>query len=340
MTLQTSGRISLGNINDEEGASHTAGISLGNGAGRGMLGIPTGTVKLSDYYNKTFRAVKRLSLSGSYNPPVNLFSWATQLARVPGKTDFILTVSTGSTLNAALYGNGFAIDTGTGWTAGDTITIYNYGTITGRGGSGALAGYSNSVKNAPQSGQPGEAGIKFQWPTTVYNYGIIGGGGGGGGATYPVIQVNYNSNVGYIYYVGVNGGGGGGGGNCYSNFSGYAFGDSAQPGGPTAGGDGQYFTNISPYAGQFGSAAWGHGGAAGVSGGSGASQPNEGYPWPGAGGGGGLGASGGSGGSAASYPGYLVGGPGSAGGAGGAATIGANTYATWAVTGTRYGTIG
>jgi hypothetical protein len=53
MTLQSSGSISLGQVNTELGRSATATISLGESAVRTLAGIASGTISLSDLYGKS-----------------------------------------------------------------------------------------------------------------------------------------------------------------------------------------------------------------------------------------------------------------------------------------------
>ena len=53
MTLQSSGAISLGNVNTELGRSATATISLGETAVRTLAGVPSGTISLSNLYGKS-----------------------------------------------------------------------------------------------------------------------------------------------------------------------------------------------------------------------------------------------------------------------------------------------
>lgn len=53
MTLQSSGPISLGNVNTELGRSATATISLGETAVRTLAGVPTGPISLSNLYGKS-----------------------------------------------------------------------------------------------------------------------------------------------------------------------------------------------------------------------------------------------------------------------------------------------
>lgn len=53
MTLQSSGAISLGNVNTELGRSSTATISLGETAVRALAGVSSGAIALSNLYGKS-----------------------------------------------------------------------------------------------------------------------------------------------------------------------------------------------------------------------------------------------------------------------------------------------
>lgn len=53
MTLQSSGAISLGNVNTELGRSSTAAISLGETAVRTLAGVSSGAIALSSLYGKS-----------------------------------------------------------------------------------------------------------------------------------------------------------------------------------------------------------------------------------------------------------------------------------------------
>ena len=53
MTLQSSGAISLGNVNTELGRSSTAAISLGETVVRTLAGVSSGAIALSNLYSKS-----------------------------------------------------------------------------------------------------------------------------------------------------------------------------------------------------------------------------------------------------------------------------------------------
>jgi hypothetical protein len=101
-----------------------------------------------------------------------------------GVANVTVTVNSG----VVVYGSGFntttlsyytAMDTGTGWASGSTITLINNGTISGQPGFGAGG---VSAVSAGNPGGTGYIGLAAQTPITITNNGIIAGGGGGGGS--------------------------------------------------------------------------------------------------------------------------------------------------------------
>jgi hypothetical protein len=302
MALPASGNISLNQVNVELGLTATAQIGMNDAAVRTLFGKASGAVSMSDGYGKSNRVAIALTIPANTQNYEILFELDNTYS--PGKTDVTLTINSGVVVGsvATIYP---ALDTGTGWTSGDTVKIINNGYIVGCGGIGGNAG--NSTNGSP--GNSGGTALQFQYATSITNNGVIGGGGGGGGG-----GVN-----GYA----TGGGGGGGAGNLVGSGGSGGF-QNGQNGTLTSGGNGGN-SNSNPGTG-------GTGGSAGVAG-QNISATNTGVTAAG-GGGGGLGANGGAGATA----GYLqkVGGD---GGFAGAATSGAATYATWVVTGTRYGAI-
>lgn len=63
MTLQSSGAISLANVNTELGRSSTASISLGETAVRNLAGVASGAIALSNLYGKSNSPSNTISLS-------------------------------------------------------------------------------------------------------------------------------------------------------------------------------------------------------------------------------------------------------------------------------------
>lgn len=85
-----------------------------------------------------------------------------------------------------------------------TIVVDPGGIIVGKGGAGGLGAPSGVCGCI--AGSPGAAGgpaLRLEYPTTVLNYGLIGGGGGGGGGG--------GAECSYIWNASAGGGGGGAG---------------------------------------------------------------------------------------------------------------------------------
>lgn len=296
MAVQSSGSISLSDINVELENSPTQIISLNDTRVRTLLNVPAGTISLSDAYGKSNRA--QINYIISSNSQQLSLSPTTFTNYVAGKSDITITVNSGvyvwsdSTSVAGLTING-------GLNAGDTLKLVNNGYIIGKGGQGSNGGNLPS----PQTSAGGNGGPALSILTNLIidnlSY-IAGGGGGGSGGKYAQVS-------------GVSGGGGGGagggnGGNGINNGgfpngsggSGGSLGNSGGNGGGAggAGGGGR----ILPGTGGSSASGGGAGGGGGHSGfaASGGSSNNSGESvsgtnatYGGAAGGGGWGASGG-----------------------------------------------
>lgn len=95
---------------------------------------------------------------------------------VAGNTDFTLTINSGIFVSSSSTGS-YALTIDNSWSAGDTVTIINNGTIIGRGGNGGDGGRGNV-------GFPGAGGgpaILAQFAVAITNNSRVSGGGGGGG---------------------------------------------------------------------------------------------------------------------------------------------------------------
>lgn len=168
-------------------------------------------ISFSSFYGTTDRVALALQISGEekdYNIYSNLPAGYVQHA-----TD--LTVTIGS--NALVGSNstsGYALDTGTGYSSTDTLTIINNGTIIGRGGNGGNGGnarYNNETSTtAGTAGTDGGHAFRAQFACTFTNNGSLHGGGGGGpgeGGSWSTID---NPKIGAV--PSASGGQGGGGG--------------------------------------------------------------------------------------------------------------------------------
>jgi hypothetical protein len=318
MALQSSGAISINNINVELGLSGTTSSSLGQASFRALAGVASGAISMSNFYGRSNRA------SASYTYSANQTSAVAVQASglsgyVAGGTDITITVNAGVYLSSPSTGSAALRIYGA--TSGDTITLVNNGYIMGCGGDG---GNGTTI-----GGTNGGPAISIEFPITINNTNgsaYIGGGGGGGGAGDCGLTgggggagggVGGNNNagapgggqsqtqagigsvgpsggfIGNSIAVAGTGGGAGGGGGSYST--------TAKGGSSTGagGGGGRIFPGDGGQTAQLGVT---YPGGVGGGGNSAGSSSSNGY---GGGGGGGWGASGGQGGGGCSsiYPG-------------------------------------
>lgn len=267
MTLPT-GTISFNQINTELGRTATAQLSLNDAAARTLAGVgSSGTISMNHLQGKSHRLTFWVTIS---TPTTSAFFHASLLTGyIAGLSDVTLFVNAGVLVNAgetvyqALWITGFS--------AGDTFSLVNNGTIAGRGGN-ATTTFGHGLS--------GGVAIKLDISITISGSGYIGGGGGAGGALSATQS----------------GGGGAGGGLAANNYGGN--GGWTIPGVGGAGGR-DYSGNNIVQAGQNGTAGGGgagnnrggDGGSGGAAGGNGVQ--GGGSTTKGGGGGGGWGASGG-----------------------------------------------
>lgn len=235
-----------------------------------------------------------------------------------GSTPINLTVTVNSGVSVYAPNPGAsAFFTGSPYPSGSTLTLLNYGTIMGGGGNGGAGGSANGTNNTYTAGGAGFGGGPALYAVasiTVYNYGTIAGGGGGGGGGAAA----GNTPDGKGSYMGAGGGGGGGRpfgvGGAAGFASGGTYGNTTSQ---TAGGTGTLTTagaggNRGVIGSAVGAGVGGAGGALGSNGSNGLT-PDQGYVNLGQ-----------------SSPGT--------GGAQGSYVLG-NGFVTWAVAGTRLGSI-
>ena len=184
MALNGSGPISLGGATSgqsialELGQSATGQISLNDTNVRTLAGVASGAIIMpTNFWGKANRVTINLTIS-SNTQNFNIYNNLWYYGYVAGKSDVILTINSGVVVGSSSTGS-YALDTGTGWTSGDTIKIINNGYIVGRGGNG---GVGNADYNTSAPGTAGGPALRFQFATSVQNNSIIGGGGGGGGS--------------------------------------------------------------------------------------------------------------------------------------------------------------
>lgn len=254
MTLQTTGAISLSNIQTEFGGSNPISLNEYYAGGgyvpAGTSGVPSsGTISINQFYGKSnvFNFNPTIS-SSTYN--YNLKSAAiaagwNQTTPLIANVTVAAGVVIGSTSTAA------AFDTSSGYPSGSSLalTIQSGAYISGKGGNGANYG--------PNNGAPGGLALWAQVGIKITNNGTIQGGGGGGGAG----QSPWGGGGGGGGQVGGTGGIGGG----YDDGQG----PNGRPGTLTAGGiGGFYYGGAGGNPGQNGSnsptTGVGYGGAAGA----------------------------------------------------------------------------
>ena len=186
MTLQTSGAISLSQINVELKRSATATISLNDIAVRQLLKKSSGTISMQDAYGKSaeIRFVNTVARTS-----INIFT----LMGSPTTADrYVFENNAEINANTASY----ALRTGV-FPAGSTLTIINNGYIRGTGGAGSSA-------VATPGGAGGDAIIIDMACSIDNTNGYIFAGGGGGGSAQRASS--YDSS----HYIRAGGGGGAG----------------------------------------------------------------------------------------------------------------------------------
>ena len=317
MALQTSGAISLANIQTEFGGSNPIAISEYYGA---AAGVPTsGTIAISHFYGKSSQFSFTIS-SDTTNASLSTLATA---AGWDGSSALVATINSGVYVYSTSTGTP-ALTVSGSYPAG--VSLINNGYIVGMGGTG---GYGYSGTNYPNYGHAGYSGggaLSVSSAISITNNGTIAGGGGGGGGGGTKWRSAKPDGYG-------SGGGGGGGRSGKSNSSGGPRGYQKTTGIVVSWGS----------AGSSGTVSSAGGGGSGTHARYSVFQPSsEEYAYydsyGGAGGaGGGWGSNGSSGSAGSGTSANYSSGPGG-GGAGGYAVSG-NSNVTWNVTGTRLGAV-
>lgn len=275
MALQSTGAISLGDVEGEFGGSAPTSISEYYDADTGVPA--SGEISLSDFYGTSARATVTLTISSGTNN-YNIYTQASaDAAYDAGKTDVTLTVNAnvGSTSTSNP-----AIDTGV-FASGDTVKIINNSRIMGKGGVGGAGGAGSSNPTAGSNGGNGGTAIKLQFPITLDNQDRINGGAGGGGGGGAAYGRNYDGKFNRTASAGGGGGGGGAGRTVTAGGSGGGGNGTGSNGATStnlnggAGGSGGAYTNLpaSAYGGDGGNG--GNQGANGSNGSSGSATGNQ-----------------------------------------------------------------
>ncbi len=253
MALPASGAISLNDVNVELGNTATVQIDMNSAAVRGLFGVASGAISMSDGYGKS--SVFDLIISSNVSN-ANLATLATA-AGWDGTSELTATLNSGiycsstSTGTPALTING---------SFPNGVTFTNNGTIVGMGGRGG-----NATPAFPNGGLVGGLALSVSSAVSITNNGIIAGGGGGGGAggrnTVTISKSSYT----------FSGGGGGGGRSSLTNSAGGSGGNSSPWSPAAAGGAGTISAAGAGSAGQTGAgysgaSSGGNGGGWGASG--------------------------------------------------------------------------
>jgi hypothetical protein len=257
MALQSSGSISLGDVNVELQRNRSSRLSLNDPDVRLLAKKSSGVVKMSDLYGSSYLFTATIATN---QQELNLAAWA-QAAGWNGVSPATITINP----DVYIWSDNTAVAALTTGTFPRGLIIINNGLIMGRGGNGGT-GYPLG-NGLPPDGIPGNQPGQAGGPAILLNSNItlqqtavawIGGGGGGGGGSE--------------WGGGGGGAGGGTGGNQYYRGSG-----GGGAGGAVGG------------AGSNGNSVWGAGYGAGGSGGGqgGSGESNRGTDDCGAGGGGG-----------------------------------------------------
>jgi hypothetical protein len=149
------------------------------------------------------------------------YDWNMRAAAISAGWDQVMPLRMTATVNSGVVigsnsTSTAALNTGSSFPAGSTLTLINNGYIVGRGGEGGRGGGDGGGGGAGTGGYAGGPALNAQYPLSVTNNGTIGGGGGGGGGAAPFVYGAYNSQGQISNYFGVCGGGGGGGAGRYA----------------------------------------------------------------------------------------------------------------------------
>lgn len=205
MALQSSGAISISNINTEIGRASNATSSLNETAIRGLAGKSSGTIALSDFYGKSnaqFIDASGGNISYDGNYKIHTFN----------STDSFVVTNSGNSAGS----NTIEVLIVAGGGGGGSGINYN-----GGGGAGGVLYYGSETSSSSSGTAKSPNGVALS--TNVGSYVITVGGGGA-----PNANGQNSSAFGYIAIgggrgantyggTGQSGGSGGGGGPIYGN---------------------------------------------------------------------------------------------------------------------------
>lgn len=296
MTLQASGAISLGNVNTEVGTnSANETRSLGDSITRGLFGVASGAISLSNGYSRThtpdFEIIPSVNGRSTWTIAIN------GALNLGSHGQWNLKPKKNFTASVKMWGAGGA--RGYGY---NQVPLGNYSQTNGGGGgytSGSITFYTNQVNYYLRVGEGGSRVSGTSGQRADYRAGGVptSNGGAEGGGYSGIFSGGFYQGAAYVRLMAGGGGGGGdaryGGGGGAGGGSAGETSDAAYPqggggGGPNAGG----------YAAQYNGA----GAGSGLTGGWGS---NPSHPSLGGGGGGYWGGGGGNVGGGGGGSGYV-----------------------------------
>jgi hypothetical protein len=218
MPIPSTGTIYMGSLNVEVGNNRTSPFSMNALKVRKLL-EKTGdftTIRASDGRGKSWVLSKSIVITTNQNN-VNIKSVLGSAFDSDRPLDVTFTINSGVVISSTSTAS-YALQTGSSYASGSKITVFNNGSIVGRGGDGGKGGTGSwDAPISSTSGKNGGPAFLAMVTALINNTGTIGGGGGGGGGGNGVLSV-YNSKVtpfkGYSFYGAGGGGGGGGGGSA------------------------------------------------------------------------------------------------------------------------------
>ena len=192
MALPASGQLSISDIATEFGDTQPNSMSEYYRGGSlvpdsaGNSAVPaSGAISINNFYNAANRAALAFTIA-SNTQNYDLFTQVNASpAYAAGTSDITLTINSGVSVGGT---STYALAIPSAFTAGDTISFVNNGTVVGRGGNGGTGGPSTA--NGSTGGAALHAlNVNFATTSTATpkNPGAVyraGGGGGGGGAGY------------------------------------------------------------------------------------------------------------------------------------------------------------
>lgn len=213
MTLQSSGAISINNINIELGSASGTTRSLGDTSSRNLAGVPSGAISLSNFYGKSnVQEVIFDNSGGAWGNWQNQNLWNTLVSSgIAITSSSVKIILRNITITSSAIGIA-ALETGSGWPAGTKLELVIESTsqIVGRGGTGGAGAAGTSIGVASAGGAGGRAltitSAISGGSIKITNQGAIRGGGGGGGGGGRGSQNNIGGAGNTAYYAGGTGG--------------------------------------------------------------------------------------------------------------------------------------